>query len=60
MKTQYPTKNLKTGKYEIWDFAYEENGERFYELHEFYSFNEAIEYWKTINPKIKNENNYGT
>lgn len=36
MDCQRPIKNKETGKWEVWDFAYEENGERYYELHEFF------------------------
>lgn len=28
MDCQRPIKNEKTGKWEVWDFAYRENGER--------------------------------
>lgn len=41
------------GKWEVWDFAYEENGERYYELHEFWEYKDAIEFWKIRNPKQK-------
>lgn len=34
MNCQRPVKNEKTNKWEVWDFSYEENGERHYELHE--------------------------
>lgn len=46
-------KNEETGKWEVWDFAYEENGERHYELHEFWEYKDAIEFWKIRNPKQK-------
>ena len=46
-------KNNETGKWEVWDFAYEENGERYYELHEFFEYKDAIEFWKIRNPKQK-------
>ena len=51
MNCQRPTKNEETEKWEVWDFAYEENGERYYELHEFWEYKDAIEFWKTRNPK---------
>ena len=51
MDFQKPVKNKGTNKWEVWDFAYVENGERFYELHEFFTYNEAIEFWKVRNPK---------
>jgi len=53
MDCQRPTKNEETGKWEVWDFAYEENGERYYELHEFWEYKDAIEFWKIRNPKQK-------
>ena len=53
MDCQRPTKNEKTNKWEVWDFAYEENGERYYELHEFFEYKDAIEFWKIRNPKQK-------
>jgi hypothetical protein len=53
MDCQRPTKNEETGKWEVWDFAYEENGERYYELHEFFEYKDAIEFWKIRNPKQK-------
>lgn len=51
MNCQRPVKNKKTKKWEVWDFSYEEDGERYYELHEFFTYNEAIEFWKIRNPK---------
>jgi hypothetical protein len=48
MDCQRPIKNEKTNKWEVWDFAYEENGERFYEVHEHWTFDEAIEDWKYL------------
>ena len=51
MNCERPIKNEKKNKWEVLDFAYEENGERYYELHEFFSYKEAIEFWKTRNPK---------
>lgn len=51
MDCQRPVKNKKTNKWEVWDFAYIENGERYYELHEFFTYKEAIEFWKIRNPK---------
>lgn len=53
MDCQRPTKNEETGKWEVWDFVYEENNERYYELHEFWEYKDAIEFWKTRNPKQK-------
>lgn len=53
MDCQRPIKNEKTNKWEVWDFAYEENGERYYELHEFWEYKDAIEFWKIRNPKQK-------
>ena len=53
MDCQRPIKNKETGKWGVWDFAYEENGERYYELHEFFEYNDAIEFWKIRNPKQK-------
>ena len=53
MDCQRPIKNKETGKWEVWDFAYEENGERYYELHEFFEYKDAIEFWKIRNPKQK-------
>jgi len=41
--------------YEIWYFSYEENGERYYEVHKYWSYREAIESWKKYNPKIKKD-----
>ena len=54
MNCERPIKNEKTNKWEVWDFAYEEKGERHYEIHEFFSYKEAIEFWKTRNPKQNN------
>ena len=51
MDCQRPVKNKETNKWEVWDFAYVENNERMYELHEFFSPKEAIEFWKLRNPK---------
>jgi len=51
MDCQRPVKNKETNKWEVWDFAYVENNERMYELHEFSSPKEAIEFWKLRNPK---------
>ncbi len=38
MNCQRPTKNEKTNKWEVWDFAYEDNVKRYYELHEFFEY----------------------
>jgi hypothetical protein len=54
MNCERPIENEKTNKWEVWDFAYEEKGERHYEVHEFFSYKEAIEFWKTRNPKQNN------
>ena len=51
MDCQRPVKNKETNKWEVWDFAYVENNERMYELHEFFSPKEAIEFLKLRNPK---------
>ena len=51
MDCQRPVKNEKSNKWEVWDFAYEEDGERHYELHEFFTYKDAIEFWKVRNPK---------
>ena len=51
MKTERPIYNEHTNQWEIWDFAYEENEERHYEVHKFWSYKEAIDYWKILNPK---------
>lgn len=51
MKMPRPVKNENTGKWEIWHFAYEENGENHYELHEFWEYKDAIEFWKIHNTK---------
>lgn len=55
MNCQRPIKNNDTGKWEVWDFAYEENNERFYELHTFWEYNEAIYFWEIRNGKIQNQ-----
>lgn len=60
MDCQRPTKNEETGKWEVWDFVYEENNERCYELHEFWEYKDAIEFWKTRNAKQKLINNNKT
>jgi hypothetical protein len=52
MNCERPVKNEETGKWEVWDFAYLENGERHYELHEFWEYKDAIEFWKSRNPKF--------
>lgn len=51
MNCQRPVKE-ESGKWVVWDFAYEEAGSRFYEKHEFWDFDSAIEFWKIRNPKI--------
>lgn len=51
MECQRPVQNKETNEWYVWDFAYEENGERFYELHKFFTHKEAIEFWKIRNPK---------
>ena len=33
------------------DEVRDENGERYYELHEFFEYKDAIEFWKIRNPK---------
>ena len=53
MDCQRPVKNEETGKWDVWDFDYEENGERYYERHQFWEFKDAIEFWKSRNPKQK-------
>lgn len=53
MDCQRPIKNEETGKWEVWDFAYQIQDEWFYELHEFFEHKDAIEFWKTRNPKQK-------
>ena len=53
MDCQRPVYNEETGLWEVLDFAYEEKGERYYEKHEYFVFKEAIEFWKTRNPKIQ-------
>lgn len=58
MKCQRPVKNEETGKWEVWDFAYIENNERYYELHEFWSYQEAIDFWKVRNPKTHKEEQF--
>lgn len=55
MDCQKPVKNPNTSKWEVWDFAYEEKGERHYEVHRFWTYKEAIEFWKTRNPKPLNK-----
>ena len=55
MDCQRPIFNSETNKYEVWDFAYEEDGERFYEIHRFFTYKEAIEFWKTQNIKTNYE-----
>jgi hypothetical protein len=52
MDCQRPVKNKETNMWEVWDFAYQENGERYYELHKFFTHKEAIEFWKVRNPKL--------
>lgn len=51
MDCQRPVKNKKTNKWEVWDFAYEEDGKRYYELHEYWEFSDAIDFWKRRNGK---------
>lgn len=51
MDCQRPVKNKKTNMWEVYDFVYVENNERHYELHEFFTFKEAIEFWKIRNVK---------
>jgi hypothetical protein len=51
MKAERPIYNEQTNQWEIWDFVYEENNEKYYELHTFWSYKEAIDYWKILNPK---------
>jgi hypothetical protein len=52
MDCQRPIKNKETGRWEVWVFAYEEDGERYYERHEYWEYKDAIEFWKKNNPKI--------
>jgi len=51
MDCQRPVKNKKTNQWEVWDFAYIEKGERHYEVHKYFEFDEAMNFWKTRNPK---------
>jgi hypothetical protein len=53
MDCQRPIKNEKTNMWEVWDFSYEEDGERYYELHEYFEYKDAIDFWKIRNPKQK-------
>lgn len=52
MDCQRPVLNKETNKWEVWDFSHIKNGERYYELHEFFTFKEAIDFWKIRNNKI--------
>ena len=54
MDCQRPIWNKDTGKWEVWDFAYVENDERHYEVHRFFEYKDAIEFWKINNPKQVN------
>ena len=56
MNCQRPVKNKETNKWEVWDFSHIENSERHYELHEFFTYKDAIEFWKVRNPKFNNTN----
>lgn len=47
-KTHEPILNQETGQWEIWDFAYQENDESFYEVHKFWDYFEAIKYYNTL------------
>ena len=47
MKCRRPEYNHTSGQWAVWDFSYEENGERYYELHPFWTFKEAIDFWKS-------------
>ena len=51
MDCKRPEKNKETGQWEVWDFAYIEDGEKYYEVHRFWEYKEAIEFWKSRNPK---------
>jgi len=51
MDCQRPVKNKETNKWEVWDYSYTENNVRWYEHHEFFTFKEAIKFWKVRNPK---------
>ena len=55
MKCERPIYNLETKQWEVWDFAYVEHGKRYHELHTFWTFKEALDFWKQINylPKTK-------
>ena len=55
MDCQKPNRNPYTNQWEVWDFAYEEAGERHYEVHTFWTFKEAMEFWKIRNPKTDGE-----
>lgn len=46
MKCERPIYNPETKQWEVWDFAYVEHGKRYYELHTFWTFKEAIDFWK--------------
>lgn len=51
MDRQRPIRNLETGMWEVWDFAYEEDGVRYYDLHTFWDFKDAIKFWNITNKK---------
>ena len=51
MDCQRPVKNIETNMWEVWDFSHVENNIRHYELHKFFTFKEAIEFWKNRNSK---------
>lgn len=52
-----PIYNKKTNKWEIWDFSYEEKGEKFYTHYEWYNSEDAIEFWKTHSTKEQRKRN---
>lgn len=53
MNCQRPVKNEKSNKWEVLDFSYEENGERYYELHEFFEYKDAIDFLENKKSKTK-------
>lgn len=48
---QRPVRDKETNKWLVWDFAYEKDGHKYYELHEFWEEKDAIEFWKMHHTK---------
>lgn len=53
MKTHQPQFNSEINQWEIWDYAYTENGEDYFEVHRFWTYLEAVKYYNEICGPVK-------